>query len=87
VAEDIEASTAGLREIPDRLYEGYIFDLDGTIYLGDELLPGLSPNVTCHRCAMSNKLTNRYRPSRSGGDPPLSFPHRRSPESFTWAVY
>ncbi len=26
--------------VPDRLYEGYIFDLDGTIYLGDELLPG-----------------------------------------------
>ena len=25
---------------PNRLYEGYIFDLDGTIYLGDELLPG-----------------------------------------------
>src|SRR5919107_530234 len=25
---------------PDRLYEGYVFDLDGTIYLGDELLPG-----------------------------------------------
>ena len=25
---------------PYRLYEGYIFDLDGTIYLGDELLPG-----------------------------------------------
>ena len=25
---------------PDRLYEGYIFDLDGTIYLGDALLPG-----------------------------------------------
>jgi len=22
------------------LYEGYVFDLDGTIYLGDELLPG-----------------------------------------------
>jgi HAD superfamily hydrolase (TIGR01450 family) len=27
-------------EAPDRLYEGYVFDLDGTIYLGDELLPG-----------------------------------------------
>src|SRR5215216_426807 len=27
-------------EVPDRLYEGYIFDLDGTIYLGNELLPG-----------------------------------------------
>ena len=25
---------------PERLYEGYVFDLDGTIYLGDELLPG-----------------------------------------------
>ncbi len=25
---------------PDRLYKGYIFDLDGTVYLGDELLPG-----------------------------------------------
>lgn len=25
---------------PDRIYEGYVFDLDGTIYLGDELLPG-----------------------------------------------
>ena len=25
---------------PDKLHEGYIFDLDGTIYLGDELLPG-----------------------------------------------
>ena len=25
---------------PDALFQGYIFDLDGTIYLGDELLPG-----------------------------------------------
>jgi len=25
---------------PEGLFEGYIFDLDGTIYLGDELLPG-----------------------------------------------
>src|SRR5919199_1690425 len=40
MAEDIEASSAGLRKVPNRLYEGYIFDLDGTIYLGDELLPG-----------------------------------------------
>ena len=29
-----------LGERPDRLYDGYIFDLDGTIYLGEELLPG-----------------------------------------------
>ncbi len=26
--------------VPARLYDAYIFDLDGTIYLGDELLPG-----------------------------------------------
>jgi HAD superfamily hydrolase (TIGR01450 family) len=26
--------------LPDRLFEAYVFDLDGTIYLGDELLPG-----------------------------------------------
>jgi len=25
---------------PERLFAGYIFDLDGTIYLGDSLLPG-----------------------------------------------
>ncbi len=34
-----EGSTGPLPS-PDRLYEGYVFDLDGTIYLGDELLPG-----------------------------------------------
>jgi phosphoglycolate/pyridoxal phosphate phosphatase family enzyme len=34
-----EGSTDSLSS-PDSLYEGYVFDLDGTIYLGDELLPG-----------------------------------------------
>jgi HAD superfamily hydrolase (TIGR01450 family) len=28
------------RARPDRIYAAYVFDLDGTIYLGDELLPG-----------------------------------------------
>ena len=36
-----EAGSCGEPGAPDRLYEGYIFDLDGTIYLGDELLPGV----------------------------------------------
>jgi HAD superfamily hydrolase (TIGR01450 family) len=35
-----EARSSGGAETPDRLYEGYVFDLDGTIYMGDELLPG-----------------------------------------------
>jgi HAD superfamily hydrolase (TIGR01450 family) len=29
-----------LAPTPERLYKGYVFDLDGTIYLGDHLLPG-----------------------------------------------
>jgi HAD superfamily hydrolase (TIGR01450 family) len=33
-------SSAGIARVPHKLYEGYVFDLDGTIYLGDELLPG-----------------------------------------------
>ena len=32
--------TDSLPRTPDKLYEGYVFDLDGTIYLGDDLLPG-----------------------------------------------
>lgn len=27
-------------QVPDRVYDVYAFDLDGTIYLGDDLLPG-----------------------------------------------
>lgn len=32
--------TDGSILVPTQLYEAYIFDLDGTLYLGDELLPG-----------------------------------------------
>ena len=39
VQRDSQGSTADLKA-PDGLYDGYVFDLDGTIYLGDELLPG-----------------------------------------------
>ncbi|MCL6437612.1 MAG: HAD-IIA family hydrolase [Rubrobacteraceae bacterium] len=40
MAQRSEAHLSGLTKVPERLYEGYIFDLDGTIYLGDDLLPG-----------------------------------------------
>ncbi len=36
-----KARSFGEPTLPVRLYEGYVFDLDGTIYLGDELLPGV----------------------------------------------
>jgi len=31
---------------PSKLYEAYIFDLDGTVYLGDSLLPTASETIT-----------------------------------------
>jgi NagD protein len=34
---------------PSQLYEAYIFDLDGTVYLGDELLPGAAETITTLR--------------------------------------
>jgi 4-nitrophenyl phosphatase len=34
-SEDID-----IERVPEQLYDAYVFDLDGTIYLGDELLPG-----------------------------------------------
>ncbi|MDR7465224.1 MAG: HAD-IIA family hydrolase [Armatimonadota bacterium] len=36
---------------PARLYSGYAFDLDGTIYLGDTLLPGAAETVAALRQA------------------------------------
>jgi 4-nitrophenyl phosphatase len=38
--EEAAAGVHGALRAPDRLYAGYIFDLDGTIYLGSALLPG-----------------------------------------------
>jgi HAD superfamily hydrolase (TIGR01450 family) len=44
-------SIAGLavRRAPARLYQAYMLDLDGTIYLGDHLLPGAFELVTTLR--------------------------------------
>ncbi len=43
------ASQVGDQRPLPRLYDGYLFDLDGTIYLGDELLPGSYELVTTLR--------------------------------------
>ena len=34
---------------PDRMYGGYVFDLDGTLYLGDGLLPGAAEALAAIR--------------------------------------
>ncbi len=46
---------------PERIYPGYVFDLDGTLYLGDELLPGAAETVAALRAAGSRVafLTNK----------------------------
>jgi len=36
----VSQAHASLLRRPDRVYEGYIFDLDGTLYLGNSPLPG-----------------------------------------------
>jgi HAD superfamily hydrolase (TIGR01450 family) len=45
---------------PEKTYGGYIFDLDGTVYLGDELLPGARETVAqLKRRASVLYLTNK----------------------------
>jgi 4-nitrophenyl phosphatase len=46
---------SGLTRVPERLYAGYVFDLDGTIYLGSDLLPGAERLVQALR-AMDRKV-------------------------------
>lgn len=43
-----ETATSALRR-PDRLFGGYVFDLDGTLYLGEALLPGAAETVAAIR--------------------------------------
>lgn len=43
-----DAADGGLR-LPDRLYRGYVLDLDGTVYLGDALLPGAGQTLAALR--------------------------------------
>jgi len=50
---------------PDRLYRGYVFDLDGTVYLGDALLPTAGETILrlralgCRTVFLSNNPTHR----------------------------
>lgn len=41
--------TATAETVATRLYDGYLFDLDGTLYLGEQLLPGAHRLVTTLR--------------------------------------
>ncbi len=52
--------------LPTQLHEAYVFDLDGTIYLGDELLPGAA--------RMINELRRRGIPVRFLSNNPTKDP-------------
>jgi NagD protein len=61
------------------MYDAYIFDLDGTIYLGDQLLPGAAETIAALRAAgrrtifLSNnptKTRDQYAKKLSGMDIP-----------------
>ena len=53
---------------PTEFYDAYIFDMDGTIYLGDELLPGVE--------RMINELRRRNIPVRFLSNNPTKDPHQ-----------
>ena len=50
---------------PTTLFGGYIFDLDGTIYLGDQLLPGASDLIATLRDLNRPLLFLSNNPTRS----------------------
>ena len=49
---------------PPRLYDGYLLDLDGTVYLGNELLPGAFELITTVRRLGSQTLFLTNNPTR-----------------------
>ena len=50
---------------PDILYDAYIFDLDGTVYLGDTLLPGAGETIRRLRALSRRTLCLSNNPTRT----------------------
>jgi HAD superfamily hydrolase (TIGR01450 family) len=51
--------------VPERQYRGYIFDLDGTVYLGSELLPGAAELIAGLRRRGARLLFVTNNPTRN----------------------
>ena len=51
-----------------RIFPGYVFDLDGTIYLGDALLPGAKRTIETLRCSGSRVAFLSNKPLQSRAD-------------------
>ena len=53
---------------PDRIFPGYVFDLDGTVYLGDALLPGARRTIEVLRAARSRVAFLSNKPLQTRAD-------------------
>ena len=60
IIEELESQLAR----PSRMYQGYLFDLDGTVYLGKELLPGALALVATLRDRGSKVMFLTNNPTR-----------------------
>jgi NagD protein len=53
---------------PSRIYPGYVFDLDGTVYLGDALLPGAAETLSAIHRAGSRVVYVTNKPLQTAED-------------------
>ena len=53
---------------PTRIYPGYVFDLDGTVYLGEALLPGAAETIAALRAAGSRLIYVTNKPLQTAAD-------------------
>lgn len=54
--------------LPSRIFSGYVLDLDGTVYLGDALLPGAQRTVEALRAAGSRIVFLSNKPLETRAD-------------------
>ena len=59
---------AKLPACPPRIFPGYVFDLDGTVYLGDALLPGAKRTIEALRAAGSRVVFLSNKPLQTCAD-------------------
>jgi len=57
-----------LSSCPNRIFPGYVLDLDGTVYLGDALLPGAKRTVEALRAAGSGVVFLSNKPLQTRAD-------------------
>ena len=67
--------------IPERTFDGYVFDLDGTVYLGDALLPGARRTIETLRGAGSRVVFMSNKPLETRADYAAKLTHLGIPTS------